>query len=83
MVDTFSEANRIWLIILWTKEALDTGTGWGIVIEPVMGKKYTLYISQDSETRDGLLILPEDLIVYCRGYAYASVSDLRADIEGR
>lgn len=83
MVDTFSEANRIWLIVLWTKEALDTGTGWGIVIEPVTGKKYTPYISQDPETRDALLILPEDLIVYCRGYAYTSVSDLRADIEGR
>lgn len=83
MVDTFSEASRIWLIVLWTKETLDTGTGWGIVIEPVMGEKYILYLSQDPETSDAWHILPEYLTVYCKGYAYASVSDLRADIEGR
>ena len=63
MVDTFLEANRIWLIVLWTNKASETGLDWGIVIEPVTGKKYTPYISQDPETRDALLILPEDLIV--------------------
>jgi hypothetical protein len=81
MVDTFLEVNRVWLLVLWTKGTLDTGTGWGIVIDAVTGYKYILYTVQ--ETPDGLFVHPENLIVYCRGYIYTSPADLRADIKGR
>jgi hypothetical protein len=81
MVDTFLEVNRVWLLVLWTKETLDTGTGWGIVIDAVTGYKYILYTLQTAPDR--LYVNPESLWVYCWGYVYTSSADLRADIEGR
>lgn len=82
--ETFAESDRIWLLVFWTKRTVNSGTGWSIIVDPITGKKQIAYpIIQDSNTTDGLSVLPEDLIRYFEGYAYTSPADLVADIEGR
>jgi hypothetical protein len=84
---TFSECDQIWLLVLWTKQAMRY-RGWAIMVDPVTGDKFTAYTMPYPFTVYPVLdhksfVLTKDINTYFGGYIYTSPADLRADIEGR